>query len=92
MGHSEVTVRDMYCGYRIGFKLPIKVHVCMMTAVMKLTNPDIDGMLLFSGTDYNSNANNTDFIAADIVRDTFVKLDAQWIVFHARQISQQSMI
>ena len=27
-----------------------------------------------------------------IVRDTFVKLDAQWIMFHARQIFQQSII
>ena len=38
MGHSKVTVREMYRGYRIGFKLPI--HVYMMTAAMKLTNPD----------------------------------------------------
>ena len=51
----------------------------------------IDGMLLFSGTsvtgtDYKSNANIS--LQLTLERMLFVTLDAQGLMFHARQISQ----
>ena len=55
----------------------------------------IDGMLLFSGTgvisgtDYKSNANILLQLALE--RMLFVTLDARWIMFHARQVSQQNI-
>ena len=51
----------------------------------------IDGMLLFSGTsvtgtEYKSKANIS--LQLTLERMLFLTLNAQWIMFHTRQISQ----
>ena len=97
MGHSEVTIPDMDRYDRLqAHRRHVNMHMRDDSAETDDPVPDgsilqIDGMLLFSGTsvagtDYKSNANTS--LQLTLERMLFVTLDAQWIMFHARRISQ----
>ena len=101
MGHSELPVGDMDRYDRLQARRR-HVNTCMHDDSTETEDPvpdgstlQIDGMLLFSGTSASIYLVLVIRVMKTIISSLewmlFAKLNAQWIMFHARQISQQSI-